>query len=112
MLSLAPCRRSRANVFCRTLMKKFFVFLSVNLFLLVLAAKLQAQAPGNDLFANAWILTGTSVTTNGTDVNATKETGEPFHAGNRGGRSVWFKWTAPTNGVVRIDTLTSSFDTL
>ena len=48
----------------------------------------------------------------GTNVNATKEAGEPNHGGNAGGKSVWYSWTAPSSGVVSIDTHGSSFDTL
>jgi hypothetical protein len=41
-----------------------------------------------------------------------KQAGEDDHAGNPGGASVWFKWTAPRNGEVSVDTCDSSFDTL
>jgi Divergent InlB B-repeat domain len=43
---------------------------------------------------------------------ATKQGEEPNHAGNPGGASVWFKWTAPRDGEVSVDTCDSSFDTL
>ncbi len=43
---------------------------------------------------------------------ASKESGEPNHAGNAGGKSVWFEWTAPVAASVSIDTHGSSFDTL
>ncbi|HYV30126.1 MAG TPA: hypothetical protein VEO53_03290, partial [Candidatus Binatia bacterium] len=43
---------------------------------------------------------------------AHKEPGEPDHAGNPGGRSVWWQWTAPRSGPVIIQTEGSSFDTL
>jgi List-Bact-rpt repeat protein len=43
---------------------------------------------------------------------ATKQSGEPDHAGNAGGASVWFKWTAPVSAEVSIDTCGSGFDTL
>ena len=43
---------------------------------------------------------------------ATKEAGEPNHAGNVGGASVWFNWTAPRRGRVNINTFGSNFDTL
>jgi hypothetical protein len=66
----------------------------------------------NDNFANRITLSGSSITTTGTNVNATKETGEPKHAGNIGGKSVWWTWTAPASGTVTIDTTGSSFDTL
>src|SRR5205085_319132 len=53
-------------------------------------------------------------TANGSNVGATKETGEPGPgSGNlAGGRSVWWRWTAPSNGVVTVDTIGSSFDTI
>src|SRR6266478_6471040 len=83
------------------------------LFTLALLVKPSAHAqPANNNFSSAWIITGTAVTTNGSNVNATKETGEPNHAGNFGGRSVWFRWTAPVSGLTQIDTSGSSFNTL
>jgi hypothetical protein len=45
-------------------------------------------------------------------VKATKEAGEPRHAGINGGKSVWWTWTAPASGTVTIDTAGSKFDTL
>ena len=66
----------------------------------------------NDNFADRTSLSGTSVTATGSNVGATKEAGEPNHAGNVGGKSVWWTWTAPSSGTVTIDTLGSSFDTL
>jgi photosystem II stability/assembly factor-like uncharacterized protein/LysM repeat protein len=60
--------------------------------------------PANDDFANAQTLTGSSATAAGRNVGATKETGEPNHAGNAGGKSIWYRWTAPSNGTLTIDT--------
>src|SRR5215207_6912021 len=80
--------------------------------LMTAAPMLQAQVPANDLFANAWTLTGRSISTNGNSNGATKEANEPNHAGFPGGRSVWFNWVAPTNVTVRIDTAGSGFNTL
>jgi hypothetical protein len=37
-----------------------------------------------------------SGTVNDKNTHATRETGEPPHAGNAGGRSLWFRWTAPS----------------
>jgi hypothetical protein len=48
----------------------------------------------------------------GTNVRATKESGEPNHAGNIGGASVWYQWTAPASGSVTFDTIGSTFDTV
>ena len=48
----------------------------------------------------------------GSNSNATRELGEVSHAGKFGSNSVWFGWTCPTNGVVTMSTIGSSFDTL
>ena len=45
----------------------------------------------------------------GNNVGATTEAGEPAHAGNVGGHSVWWAWTAPQTGSVSIES--SSTDT-
>jgi hypothetical protein len=66
----------------------------------------------NNNFLAATNLTGASGTVTGSNVGATKETGEPDHAGFAGGTSVWFRWTAPTTGTKSFDTFGSSFDTL
>src|SRR6266568_4110133 len=71
-----------------------------------------SATPVNDNFANAQGLSGASASVIGTSVNATKESGEPNHAGNSGGHSVWYFWTAPGNTTVVVDTVGSSFDTL
>ena len=77
-----------------------------------LAAATAGAPPVNDNFAGATLITGSSASVSGTNVNATKETGEPNHAGNAGGKSVWWTWTAPASGNVVIDTIGSTFDTL
>ena len=69
-------------------------------------------APANDNFASAVALSGSSGSTSGTNVAATKETGEPSIAGNSGGASVWYRWTSPTSGTATVTTSSSSFDTL
>src|SRR5437016_3788596 len=58
----------------------------------------------NDRFSNRIVLTGTNIAASGSNTNATKEAGEPDHAGNPGGKSVWWTWTAPTNGDLTITT--------
>lgn len=68
--------------------------------------------PTNNAFALATVISGSQGTTNGTNIRATKQNGEPNHAGNSGGASVWYNWTAPTNGSVTINTIGSTFDTL
>ncbi|MEI6861142.1 MAG: immunoglobulin domain-containing protein [Verrucomicrobiota bacterium] len=68
--------------------------------------------PANDNFASAFTLSGTTATASGTNVGATKQAGEPKHAGNAGGASVWWSWTATGSGTVTISTARSSFDTI
>jgi fibronectin type 3 domain-containing protein len=70
------------------------------------------KAVSNDNFAEAFVLEGGSVAVGGSNAQATKESGEPDHAGAAGGKSVWWTWTAPQNGAVTIDTSGSGFDTL
>lgn len=66
----------------------------------------------NDAFANRFALTGATNNAGGANTTATKETGEPSHAANTGGGSLWWSWTAPVSGSVTINTLNSSFNTL
>jgi len=75
---------------------------------------LQGSEPSesNDDFADAIRISGSSGLVTGSNVIATKEAGEPNHAGNLGGKSVWWKWTAPSSGTVNIDTHGSDFDTI
>jgi Calcineurin-like phosphoesterase/Bacterial pre-peptidase C-terminal domain len=70
-----------------------------------------AAAPANDNFASAQTLTGTTGTQTGSNKNASKEPGEPNHAGNQGGASIWYSWTPASSGTATIDTLGSNFDT-
>jgi subtilisin family serine protease len=69
-------------------------------------------APGLDDFANAQTLTGNTGSVSANNSGAGKQPGEPDHAGNAGGKSVWFQWTAPANGTWVFDTFGSGFDTL
>jgi hypothetical protein len=68
--------------------------------------------PPNDMFASPQSLGGSSGTVTGTTVAATKESGEPNHAGNPGGHSIWYRWTAPAKATVTFTTAGSSFPTL
>ena len=66
----------------------------------------------NDSFRNRFPLAGSSNTLSSLNRLATKEPGEPNHAGNIGGSSIWFSWTAAAPGSVTISTIGSGFDTL
>src|SRR5262249_23640556 len=68
-------------------------------------------APANDNFPNRPVISGSSATATGSNVNATKEAGEPNIAGNAGGKSVWWTWTAPVSGSAKVSTAGSNFDT-
>ena len=71
--------------------------------LLVLGASARAAAPANDDFADAQALSPTfTAEASGSNVEATKEAGEPNHAGNAGGHSVWYSWTPSVSGPVSI----------
>lgn len=47
----------------------------------------------------------------GMNLYATKESGEPNHAGNAGGKSLWFRWQASANETMTFETAGSNFDT-
>lgn len=82
---------------------------SVGTFQLILEGR-----AANDDFGSAKPLGGVLPTMNGPESNrfADKQVGEPDHAGDPGGSSTWFKWTAPRSGLVSVDTCESDFDTL
>ena len=71
-----------------------------------------AAPPSNDAFAAAEELSGRVTETSGITKDATKESGEPDHAGEAGGSSVWYRWTAPAAGRAAVSTCGSSFDTV
>ncbi len=75
-------------------------------------AALKVLVPPNDAFSNAFVVSGTNFSVTGSNVGATREPGEPDHAGEPGGRSVWWTWTAPVDGTMTLSTLGSSFDTI
>jgi hypothetical protein len=68
--------------------------------------------PLNDEFRSRAALNGPFVSLSTTTFFAGKEPGEPNHAGDPGGASVWWSWIAPSGGGVTIDTKGSNFDTL
>jgi hypothetical protein len=67
--------------------------------------------PGNDEFANATVLgSDLPAPAVGTTNLASKQAGEPNHAGNAGGHSVWYSWTPSAGGPVRISTCANPVD--
>jgi len=72
------------------------------------------SGPANNNFANRASISSAGGTVTGSNVNATKESGEPiiYYTSERGGKSVWWSWTPSVSGSAVINTLGSSFDTL
>ncbi len=60
--------------------------------------QLNLDPPANDAFSSCQPLSGSAGTFSGYNIGATKESGEPAHAGNAGGHSVWYCWTAEVSG--------------
>ena len=58
------------------------------------------------------MITGDEGRVTGHNWMTTKETGEPNHAQNPGGKSVWYKFQAPGSGKVYFDTMGSTVDTV
>ncbi len=82
----------------------------LSVFLVVVAAftgSARVHAQSNDNFANRLTLTGPAPVAVSNNRFATRETGEPNHAGAAAGRSLWYTWTAPTTGVVNLGTFYS-----
>ncbi len=73
---------------------------------------IELGVPANNQFTNALVLDGVTTGIIGYNNDANKEPGEPNHAGNSGGRSIWYRWTAPSNMNVEITTDGSSFNTV
>src|SRR5215218_1171150 len=72
-----------------------------------------AAAPDNDAFSAAQALSGRETFASGNNDQASKEAGEPNHAGQPGGASIWYAWTAPAAGRTTVSTCaTSSLDTV
>ena len=88
------------------------VLLAVTTAAVAVPGSVLAAPPDNDDFASAVELFAPSDFAEGTNVDATKQAGEPQHAGNAGGASVWYRWTALASGRVVVSTCESDFNTL
>jgi hypothetical protein len=84
----------------------------IGLGLVLALASLSFASPPNDNLADRIRLGGPFGKATGTNLLATKEPREADHAGNSGGRSVWWSWTPPVAGVATFYTDGSDFDTL
>lgn len=68
--------------------------------------------PANDQFSYGTAITAPSNSVRGASFGASREAYEPFHFGLSTSNSVWYRWRAPTNGIVTFDTRGSAFDTV
>jgi hypothetical protein len=68
--------------------------------------------PTNDSIVDAIELSGLAGVVTAVNERATREPGEPLHAGNEGGHSIWYQFRAPLNGTLFLSTTNSDFDTL
>lgn len=71
-----------------------------------------ASGPPNNHFFNAELLDQTFGEVRADIREADKQTGEPQHAGNIGGASVWYALTPSEDGVLELEILRADFDTL
>jgi hypothetical protein len=70
-------------------------------------------APANDDFADGQMISGQTASVDGTNVWATRESGDPPSVSYRStSHTVWYRWTAPFSGPAWVDTCTSDYDTL
>ncbi|MEQ1859663.1 MAG: Calx-beta domain-containing protein [Chthoniobacteraceae bacterium] len=69
------------------------------------------DSPANDAFAGALGLSGPFGTAFGDNSGASRQSGEPAHAGTGTGASIWFRWTAPATGAVTFSTAGSAIST-
>ncbi|HXV59011.1 MAG TPA: hypothetical protein VD704_14200 [Gaiellaceae bacterium] len=75
-------------------------------------ATASAAPPFNDGFGSAQVLAGEAGDVTATSREATKEVGEPPHAGNAGGASVWFRWVAQRDGTLTVWLTQTTFNTV
>ncbi|MBL9134330.1 MAG: hypothetical protein JNK85_00615 [Verrucomicrobiales bacterium] len=68
--------------------------------------------PTNDYFELSTQLEGTGGLVTARNDQASKEPGEPLHAGNDGGRSIWYWWRAPSDGQLLLTTAGWTLETL
>ena len=65
-------------------------------------AILNVVVSANDMFARRILIPGMTNIATGSNAGATKEPGEPNPTGYAAGKSVWWAWTAPVDGLVTV----------
>lgn len=102
-------QRFSKNVLKRGL--NLFVSAAVVLCSLIKATDAAAQPTNDNFLAAQEIFDIWGFVTNDT-ATATAESGEPSHAGFPANATIWYKWVAPQNGEVSLDTLGNATDTV
>ncbi|MBI4326982.1 MAG: hypothetical protein HY674_17210 [Chloroflexi bacterium] len=69
----------------------------------------RVRQASNDDFADRFTIRGGFTTVRGSNDDAGREMGEPFHAGFFSTRSVWWSWTSPITGAVRMSAADTRF---
>lgn len=59
-------------------------------------------APASDMFADRRLISGSAGTAYGSNLNATREPGEPVHDALASGKTVWWRWMAQSAGSLRL----------
>ena len=99
------------NIDSRTWVTKARAALRVTLVLGVVTgwgALVAVAAPVNDNFTTPASLIDFSAADMVSNVDASKEVDEPEHAGDPGGLSLWWIWTAPSDGLLTVSTAGST----
>src|SRR5438046_2438237 len=78
---------------------------------LALAPVIALAQPANDNWESAQELIGLWASVTNDNSGATPQPGEPNHAGFPAANSIWYKWTAPRDGEVTVDTIGSTNQT-
>jgi uncharacterized delta-60 repeat protein/uncharacterized repeat protein (TIGR01451 family) len=77
-----------------------------------LATTVAWAQPANDNFASAEVISGVYGSVSNDTATATAEPFEPNHAGFPANATIWYAWTAPQDGEVQLDTLSTPTDTV
>lgn len=68
--------------------------------------------PPNDNFASALVIEGRTAVIQSANAQATLEAGEPRIRGSIGGKSLWYRWTAPSSDRFQFSLSSDGFDPL
>ena len=93
--------------------RTFYACITIAVSVALPATGFAAAPPPNDDFSSARDLgSGTTTSLSATNLWATGEFGEPLHSSSPTASSVWFRWSAPSSGLVSLRTCGSDLDTV